>query len=82
MVDQVVGLVESYYDRGKRKKSRTIANLLAEEVLAPHLEWLVELFKGGSPSKDDGEAGRRNGRRFGDRYSWPGFFFKRTWGLL
>ncbi|CAI9085184.1 hypothetical protein A7K93_10805 [Candidatus Methylacidiphilum fumarolicum] len=36
--------MESYYDRGKIKQ-RPIANLLAEELLALHVDWLVELWR-------------------------------------
>ncbi|WP_208527509.1 hypothetical protein, partial [Candidatus Methylacidiphilum fumarolicum] len=36
---------ESYYDRGKIKQ-RTIANLERWELLAPHVDRLVELLKG------------------------------------
>jgi hypothetical protein len=45
-LDQYVRLVESSYDRGKTKKSRTIANLGRRELLAPYVDRLVELLTG------------------------------------
>ncbi|CAI9084877.1 IS1634 family transposase [Candidatus Methylacidiphilum fumarolicum] len=47
-VDQYVRLVESYYDGGKIKQ-RTIANLGRKELLAPHVDRLVELLRGEPP---------------------------------
>ncbi|CAI9085214.1 hypothetical protein A7K73_06930 [Candidatus Methylacidiphilum fumarolicum] len=44
-VDQNVLLVESYYDGGKIKQ-RTIAYLGRKELLAPHVDRLVELLRG------------------------------------
>ena len=52
-VDRYVRLVESYYDRGKIKQ-RTVANLGRKELLAPHLDRLVELLGEEPPKRREG----------------------------
>ena len=52
-VDRYVRLVESYYERGKVKQ-RTVANLGRKELLAPHLDKLVELL--GEPRKEEASS--------------------------
>ena len=47
---EYVRLVEAYWDNG-RSKQRVLANLGRKDLLAPHLESLIELLSGGKKTK-------------------------------
>ena len=47
---EYIRLVEAYWENG-RSKQRVIANLGRKDLLAPHLENLVELLGGGKKTK-------------------------------
>ena len=47
---EYIRLVEAYWENG-RSKQRIIANLGRKDLLAPHLESLIELLGGGKKTK-------------------------------
>ena len=47
---EYIRLVEAYWENG-RSKQRIIANLGRKDLLAPHLESLIELLSGGKKTK-------------------------------
>src|ERR1700686_4229038 len=47
---EYIRLVEAYWENG-RSKQRVIANLGRKDLLAPHLESLIELLGGGKKTK-------------------------------
>ena len=47
---EYIRLVEAYWENG-RSKQRVIANLGRKDLLAPHLESLIELLGGGKRTK-------------------------------
>src|SRR5215469_18673032 len=47
---EYIRLVEAYWENG-RSKQRIIANLGRKDLLAPHLESLMELLSGGKKTK-------------------------------
>ena len=47
---EYIRLVEAYWENG-RSKQRIVANLGRKDLLAPHLESLIELLGGGKKTK-------------------------------
>ena len=54
---EYIRLVEAYWENG-RSKQRVIANLGRKDLLAPHLESLIELLGGGKRTKSSSAAER------------------------